>query len=97
LSRGGRKVQTHCSRGHEYVKHGYVNASGWNTCRRCVRDKSRRHERLKKFARRMEKLLRSGLMIDSTGLAAWQAQAFRFFDEVEGPIKREDLRLREIA
>ena len=85
--RSGRKVQTHCYRGHDYATFGRVRKDGSHECMECKRLNGRRHEALKKHGRRMEQLLREATSLTTFGLPAWQRRVVQFFEDVEASKK----------
>lgn len=83
-NRGGHPVQERCKKGgHPYDTMGRVRLDGAHECLECKRQNGRRHERMKKHVRRMERLLRDGACLTALGLTAWQRTVLGFFEDVE--------------
>jgi len=79
----GKPKQTHCLRGHELGEKARITPEGWQRCLECERLRQKSETRLRGHVRRMERLLRDGLSTTSGGFREWQAQVWRFFEDVE--------------
>jgi hypothetical protein len=79
----GRTPGLTCLHGHDMTVTRRRRKSGETYCVECKRSRNRKAMRYAKQVARMERLLRDGLSTTYGSFREWQAQVWRFFEDVE--------------